>query len=39
MNVVFEATVSDLNFTPSDECVEIRFVTVGEINSLETFQM
>ncbi len=38
MNVVFETTVTDLNFTPSDECIEIRFVTAEEINDLETFQ-
>lgn len=32
-NVIYEATVKNLNFTPSDECVEIAFVnkeTVGD---------
>ena len=31
-NVIYETTVKDLNFTPSDECVDIAFVdrdTIG----------
>jgi 8-oxo-dGTP diphosphatase len=36
-NVVFEVTVKDLNFIPSDECVAITFVTAQEAKTLETF--
>lgn len=31
VNVVYETTVQDLNFTPSDECVEIRFVDKDDL--------
>ena len=36
INVIHEAVVKDLNITPSDECVETRFVSAheaGELNS------
>lgn len=33
-NVLYEATLSGLDFKPSDECVEIKFVTPAEIASL-----
>ncbi len=36
-NVFYEVTVKDLDFTPSEECVAIRFVTPEEVKSLETF--
>ncbi len=29
-NVIYETRVQDLNFTPSDECVEVRFFTPDE---------
>lgn len=29
-NVVYEVTLKDLDFTPSDECQELRFFTVDE---------
>lgn len=31
---IYEATVSDLNFTPSDECIELKFFTKEEALSL-----
>jgi len=33
-NVLYEIKVKDLNFTPSDECVEVRFVTPEEALAL-----
>jgi ADP-ribose pyrophosphatase YjhB (NUDIX family) len=36
-NVIYEATLDSLDFTPSDECVEIRFVTSADIDGLEVF--
>lgn len=36
-NVVYEITLEDLNFTPSDECQELRFFTKQEIKSLQAF--
>ena len=38
LNLVFETKVQDLNFTPSDECQEIRFVSPEEINSVNAFR-
>lgn len=38
VNVVFEATVKNLNFIPSDECKEIRFVTPTEALSMNCFR-
>lgn len=29
-NIVYRTEVKDLNFTPSDECVEVRFFTIEE---------
>ncbi|MEN9920762.1 MAG: hypothetical protein RL538_655 [Candidatus Parcubacteria bacterium] len=34
VNVVYEVELEHLNFTPSDECVEIRFVDKADIASL-----
>lgn len=36
-NVFYEVKVKDLNFTPSDECVEIGFFNTETINNIETF--
>lgn len=37
VNVLFETTVYDLNFTPSEECVAIAFVTKEEAEKLDLF--
>jgi 8-oxo-dGTP diphosphatase len=37
VNVLYEATVSHLNFTPSDECVNIRFVDKADIQTMRVF--
>ena len=36
-NVIYEIELSNLNFTPSDECQELRFVTIEEMKSLTLF--
>jgi len=36
-NILFEATLAHLNFTPSEECVEVCFVDKGDIVGLEVF--
>jgi len=36
-NVLFEVTVPNLNFTPSAECVALRFVSATEIITMNTF--
>lgn len=36
-NVVYETKLEHLNFTPSDECVEIKFVGPEEVKSMNTF--
>jgi 8-oxo-dGTP pyrophosphatase MutT (NUDIX family) len=33
-NVVYEITLANLDFTPSDECQELRFVSLKEMASL-----
>jgi 8-oxo-dGTP diphosphatase len=38
VNVVFETKVEDLNFTPSAECLEMRFVSPDEVKSLNAFR-
>ncbi|OGF65115.1 hypothetical protein A2Z53_03430 [Candidatus Giovannonibacteria bacterium RIFCSPHIGHO2_02_42_15] len=38
LNLVFEAKVEDLNFTPSDECQELRFVSPKELESINAFR-
>ncbi len=35
---MFEVEVKDLNFTPSDECQEIKFVSSEELVSLNVFR-
>lgn len=36
-NILYEITVNNLDFTPSDECVAIQFVTAEEVKTLEVF--
>jgi 8-oxo-dGTP pyrophosphatase MutT (NUDIX family) len=36
-NTIYETTVKNLDFTPSDECVAIRFVCKGEALLLDLF--
>lgn len=36
-NVVYETELEHLNFTPSEECVNIRFVNKDDLDGLETF--
>lgn len=36
-NAFYETTVSGLNFTPSDECIAIRFVAPDEAKELNAF--
>jgi len=36
-NVLYETELEHLNFTPSDECMEIRFVNSEDIQSMNTF--
>ncbi|MEY3783964.1 MAG: hypothetical protein RLZZ230_286 [Candidatus Parcubacteria bacterium] len=33
-NILYEAEVEHYNFTPSDECVEIKFVNEGDLKDL-----
>lgn len=37
VNVVYETKLEHLNFTPSDECIEIRFVNKNEVENMELF--
>jgi ADP-ribose pyrophosphatase YjhB (NUDIX family) len=36
-NVVYETKLENLNFTPSDECLEIRFVNKNDLDGLKVF--
>ncbi len=36
-NVLYKTTVKNLNFTPSDECQEVRFFTVEEALQMDLF--
>lgn len=38
VNLVFEASVRDLNFTPSSECREIKFVSPAEVCGINAFR-
>lgn len=38
MNIVYEVKVKDLNFTPSDECLEIKFISPDEIDTINAFR-
>ena len=37
-NVLFEVTVKDLNFTPSDECIAVKFVTPEEVLPMNAYE-
>lgn len=37
-NIIFEIKVNNLNFTPSDECREIKFISPSEIDSINAFR-
>jgi ADP-ribose pyrophosphatase YjhB (NUDIX family) len=36
-NVIYETELEHLDFTPSDECTEIRFVSPEEVKTMNTF--
>jgi 8-oxo-dGTP diphosphatase len=36
-NVIYEIKLQDLDFTPSDECQELRFFTLDEMNQVKLF--
>lgn len=36
-NVIYEIKVADLDFTPSEECQELRFFSVKEMTEVELF--
>ncbi len=38
VNIVLETKVKDLNFTPSKECLEIKFVSPKEAESINAFR-
>ncbi len=38
MNLVYEVKLKDLNFTPSDECVELKFISPKEIDTINAFR-
>lgn len=38
LNLVYEIKVQDLNFTPSNECQEIKFVSPEELLSINAFR-
>ena len=38
LNLVFETKVRDLNYTKSDECQELRFVSPDELEELNAFR-
>lgn len=37
VNVLYETKLEHLNFTPSDECIEIRFVNKDDVEGMELF--
>ena len=38
VNVLYETRLKHLDFTPTDECVDIRFVSPKEIEAMNTFE-
>ena len=38
VNIVFEIKVKDLNLTPSDECIEMKFVLPEEVESIHAWR-
>lgn len=37
-NIIFEVKVKDLNFTKSNECQEIRFISPDEVSTINAFR-
>ena len=37
-NIIYETKLKDLDFTPSDGCVELRLVSIGEAKELDLFE-
>lgn len=37
VNVIYETVLDSLSFTPSDECIEIRFVDKHDIKEMKVF--
>lgn len=37
VNVVYETTIENLDFTPSDECINIKFVDKEDIKEMKVF--
>lgn len=37
VNVIYETELENFNFTPSDECVNIKFVNKEDINEMKVF--
>ena len=38
INLVYEVKLKDLNFTPSDECLEIKFIAPEEVDTINAFR-
>gem|GEM_PF-246721 len=38
LNLVFEVKVNDLNFTPSEECRDLKFISPDEVSSINAFR-
>jgi len=37
VNVLYETTLENLNFTPSDECINIQFVNKDDLQNIKAF--
>lgn len=37
-NIVYEVTVKDLDFTPSDECISVKFVDQADVANMTVFE-
>jgi len=38
INIVYEVELKDFNFTKSDECLEVRFISPDDIDSINAFR-
>ncbi len=38
VNLVYEVKLKDLNFTPTNECLEIKFISPEEVDTINTFR-
>ncbi|HVY72902.1 MAG TPA: NUDIX hydrolase [Candidatus Paceibacterota bacterium] len=38
LNLVFKAKIKDINFTPTPECLELRFISPEEIDTINAFR-